>query len=112
MKRREFIQMLSGAAVALPLPALAQKAAMPVVGYLSSKGEASEADILSGVRKGLAQQGLVEGRGFFFEFRWSEGAYDRLPKLAASLVAQNVNVIMTSGLPATLAAKAATSKIP
>jgi len=85
---------------------------MPVVGYLSSKGETSEADILAGVRKGLAQQGFVEGSGFAFEYRWSGGDYDRLPKLAASLVAQNVNVIVTSGLPAALAAKAATSKIP
>src|ERR1051325_11016529 len=107
MKRREFIQLISGSAVALPLPGLAQKAAMPVVGYLSSKSETSEAYILAGVRKGLAQQGFVEGSGFAFEYRWSGGDYDRLPKLAASLVAQSVNVIVTSGLPAALAAKAA-----
>ena len=112
MIRREFIRLLSGAAVAWPAPVLAQKSATPVVGYLSSKGEASEQDILSGIRKGLAQQGLAEGRDLSFEFGWSGGDYDRLPKLAASLVAHNVDVIMTSGLPATLAAKAVTSKIP
>jgi len=112
MKRRAFIQLLSGAAVAWPAQANAQKGVVPTIGYLSSKGEISEADILSGIRNGLAQQGFLEGRSFSFEFRWSEGDYDRLPRLAASLVAQNVNVIVTSGLPAALAAKGATAKIP
>jgi putative ABC transport system substrate-binding protein len=82
------------------------------MGYLSSKGEAAEAGILAAVRKGLAENGFVEGRTVSIAYRWSEGDYDRLPALAADLVARKVNVIMASGVPATLAAKAATSTIP
>ena len=112
MRRREFIQLLSGAAIAWPAQADAQKAAVPVIGYLSSKGEAAETGILAGVRKGLGEQGFVEGRNVAIEYRWSEGEYERLPKLAADLAHQKVDLIATSGLPATLAAKAATSTIP
>lgn len=112
MRRREFIQLLSGAAVAWPAPASAQKAALPTIGYLSSKGEAAEAGILAGVRKGLGEQGFVEGQNVAIEYRWSGGEYERLPKLAADLAHRKVDLIATSGLPATLAAKAATSTIP
>lgn len=112
MKRRVFVQVLSGALVVWPLQLRAQKAGLPVIGYLSSKGESAETGILAGIRKGLGEQGLVEGRNFTMEYRWSAGEYDKLPRLAAGLVAQNVDLIATSGLPAALAAKAATSKIP
>lgn len=110
IKRRQFIQLLSGAAIAWPLAARAQK--RPVIGYLSSKGEAAEAGILAGVRKGLGEQGFTEGHNVAFEYVWSAGEYDKLPRLATGLVAKNVDIVATSGLPATLAAKAATSKIP
>ncbi|AMN42175.1 ABC transporter substrate-binding protein [Rhodoplanes sp. Z2-YC6860] len=112
IKRRQFIQLLSGAAVAWPLEARAQKAGRPVIGYLSSKGEAAEAGILAGVRKGLGEQGFTEGQNVAFEYHWGGGDYDKLPKLAAGLVARDVDIIAASGLPATLAAKAATAKIP
>jgi putative ABC transport system substrate-binding protein len=113
MKRREFITLLgSAAAGAWPLNARAQQSAMPVIGYLSSKGEAAEAGIIAGIRKGLAERGFVEGEYVAIMFRWSSGHYDRLPQLAADLVANKVDVIAASGLPAVLAAKAATSTIP
>ena len=82
------------------------------MGYLSSKGEVAEAGILVVVRKGLAETGFVEGRNLATDYRWSEGEYDRLPAFADDLVARKVNVIMASGLPATIAAKSATSTIP
>src|SRR5712691_1462875 len=85
---------------------------MPLIGYFSSKGEASETGIVSAVRKGLAENGFIEGRTVSIAYRWSEGDYDRLPAFAADLLARKVNVIMASGVPATLAAKAATSTIP
>jgi len=76
------------------------------------QGEAAEAGILAGVRKGLGEQGFVEGQNVAFEYRWSAGEYERLAKLAADLGHRKVDVIVTSGLPAALAAKAATSTIP
>jgi len=111
VRRRDFLPLL-GAVAGWPLAAGAQQPAMPVMGYLSSKGEAAEAGILSAVRKGLAESGFVEGRTVRIAYRWSEGEYDRLPAFAADLVARKVNVIMASGVPATLAAKAATATIP
>ena len=112
IRRRQFIQLLSGAAFAWPIEARAQDARRPIIGYLSSKSEAAEAGILAGIRKGLGEQGFVEGQNVAFDYRFSAGDYDKLPKLAAALVAQNVDLIAASGLPATLAAKAATSKTP
>ena len=111
MMRREFMAGL-GAATAWPLAARAQNAPVATIGYLSSKDENSEAGIIAGVRKGLAEQGLVEGRNVAIAYRWSAGDYRRLPALAADLVASKVDAIAASGLPAALAAKAASSTIP
>jgi putative ABC transport system substrate-binding protein len=64
------------------------------------------------LQRGLSEQGFVEGKTVEIEFHWSEGGYDRLSSQAAELVARKVDVIVASGLPAALAAKAATSTIP
>jgi putative ABC transport system substrate-binding protein len=79
---------------------------------LSSKSPEAEAGIVAAARAGLARRGFVEGRNLAIEFRWAEGDYTRLPQQAAELVGHNVSVLMTSGLPATLAAKTATQSIP
>ena len=110
MRRRDFV-FLAGGAVTGPLGAAAQPA-MRVIGYLSSKGPGAETGIVAAARQGLAQHGFVEGRGLTIEFRWSDGDYSRLPDLAAELVERKVDLLMTSGLPATLAARKATSTIP
>jgi len=77
MRRRDFITLVSSAAAVWPLAARAQKPVIPVVGYLSSKDEAAEAEIIAGVRKGLAEQGFVEGENFTFMFveRWRLSAF-------------------------------------
>lgn len=115
LKRRDFLAWIGGAA-ALPmlttLPSRAQQAAIPVIGYLSSKGEAAEASTVSAVRKGLEKRGFVDGKNVKITYRWSEGHYGRLPQLAADLVNARVNLIAASGLPAAVAAIGATSKIP
>ncbi len=98
--------------LAQPISARAQNPSMPTVGYLSSKDEKAEAGIIAGVRKGLARQELFEGQNVAFTYRFSAGDYSRLPDLAADLISSKVAVIATSGLPATLAAKAATSMTP
>jgi putative ABC transport system substrate-binding protein len=111
VRRREFISLFGGAA-AWPLAARAQQPAVPVIGYLNSASPEVDAARLTGLRRGLNQSGYVEGRNLVIEYRWAENQADRLPALAADLVQLRVAVIVTPGLVATLAAKAATTSIP
>jgi len=111
MRRRDFITLVGGVA-ALPVVARAQRSQPPVVGYLSSASEASDAGIVREVKKGLAELGFVEGSNVSLLFRWSEGDYSRLEQVAADLVGRKADVLVTSGLPATLAAKKATLTVP
>src|SRR6266436_4434136 len=107
--RRYFVSCLGGAAVALPLAARSQQAALPVVGYLNFGSPESDASRLTGLRRGLSQTGYVEGRNLVVEYRWAGNQADRLSALAADLVQLQVAVIVSPGLLPTLAAKAATT---
>src|SRR5262249_31348693 len=113
MRRRDFIAAL-GTAVAWPLSARAQQAAMPVVGWLNSgpAGDPIFMSLASAFRAGLKDAGYVEGQNVLIDFRCGEGEYGLLPTLAAELVAKRVDVIIAGGPPAALAAKAATQTIP
>jgi putative ABC transport system substrate-binding protein len=111
MRRRQFITLIGGA-VAWPLAARAQQAVMPVIGYLSVGSDRSNASRLAGLRQGLNETGYVEGQSLAIEYRWVGDQFERLPALAAELVQHKVAVLVTPGLAATLAAKAATTSIP
>jgi putative ABC transport system substrate-binding protein len=109
LKRREFVTLVSGAAV-WPVAARAQQLSMPVIGFLASVPQNEEQ--MQGFRQGLKQAGFVEGENVAILYRSAENEIDRLPALADDLSRRRVAVITTSGHPAAFAAKAATATIP
>jgi putative ABC transport system substrate-binding protein len=112
MKRRDFI-MLFGAATAWPLAARAQQKTTPLIGILigASPGGLYEAR-LAAIRLGLSETGYIEGQNVAMEPLYAESHYDRLPALAADLVARKVDLIVTFDTPSVRAVKNATSTIP
>jgi putative ABC transport system substrate-binding protein len=114
IKRRDFLALLGGAAT-WTLPSHAQRPAMPVIGsmpvigYLCPESPGRFASRLKAFHEGLGEIGFVEGRNVAIDYQWAEGQYQRLPALAADLVARNVDIIVApGGAPVALAAKAAT----
>jgi putative tryptophan/tyrosine transport system substrate-binding protein len=113
MRRRDFISLVGGSAVAWPLAARAQQPAMPIVGWLSTRAASKSTYLVAAVREGSKEAGYSEGQNVALEFRWGEGRYDRLAAYADELVHRRVAVILTvGGDPAAQAARAATDTIP
>jgi putative ABC transport system substrate-binding protein len=113
MRRREFITLIGGAAVAWPLVARAQQPAMPVIGFLSGRSPASDAHLVTAFRQALNESGYVEGQNVAIEFRWADGQLDRLPAMVADLVDRKVAVIFAGAADvAHGAVKAAATTLP
>src|SRR5262245_42594911 len=114
--RREFIALIGGGCLLLAAKvkrAWGQQPAMPVIGYLSSRSPDETAHLVAAFRRGLGENGFVEGQNVTIEYRWALGQYDRLPAMALELVRHPVSVLTTTGgEPSAFAAKSATSTIP
>jgi ABC-type uncharacterized transport system substrate-binding protein len=117
MKRRDFILALGGAAVApsllWPRAARGQQPAMPVVGFVGTGAAAPYELYVASLTNGLKSTGHIVGQNVTIEYRWAEGHYEQLPRMAAELVARKVAVIVAAGgnAPAQ-AAKSATNTTP
>ena len=115
MKRRDLIKLVGGAATAAaltPFPAHAQQST-PTIGFLSARSREECAHLVEAFRRGLIEQGVVEGQHIAIRYRFADGHYDRLPAQAAELVHQPVSVLVAVGGDMTArAAIAATRTIP
>src|SRR5262245_29477752 len=112
MKRREFLGLVGGVAMNWPVPAHAQQATVPAIGYLDARSAESVVDRLRGFRQGLKESGYVDGENVAVLYRWAENQLDCLEDLATDLVRRNVAVIVAAGAAAAFAAKRATTQLP
>jgi putative ABC transport system substrate-binding protein len=112
MRRRDFITGIAGSAVASPLRVRAQQPKLPTVGFLGSGAPTTQGLSSSAFAQRLRELGWIEGRTFAIEYRWTEGRSERYAEFAAEFVRLKVDVIFTTGTPAAIAAKRATTLIP
>ena len=113
MKRRAFIALLGGTAAAWPLAARAQQSAkLPIIGFLVGASRSATSQWIAGFVQRLRELGWTEGRTVTIEYRWADGENERAAEIAAEFVRLKVDVIVTGGTPAVVAAKHATSTVP
>jgi putative ABC transport system substrate-binding protein len=112
MRRREFITLFGGAAAVWPVAALAQQAKLPIIGFMGESTPEGQRQWVAAFVQRLSERGWTEGRNITIEYRWAEGRNERFAEIVAELVRLKIDVIVTQGTPAVLAAKQATSSIP
>jgi len=111
MRRRDFIELVAGSAIAWPLTAGAQQPALPIVGFLRSEPLGDAMHLVAAFRAGLKEAGFTEDQNVIIELRSAEGHVDRLTALVAELIHRRVAVIVANSL-AAVAAATATSRVP
>jgi putative ABC transport system substrate-binding protein len=113
MRRREFISFVGGAAVVWPLAARAQRVGQVFrIGVVETISADLNAVNLAAFRRGLRELGYVEGSNLILDYRSADGDANRFPDLISDLIRLNVDLIVTRGTPAALAAKKATKTLP
>jgi ABC-type uncharacterized transport system substrate-binding protein len=113
VRRRKFITLLGGAAVAWPLAVRAQQAAkLPTIGLWGPSTPSAASQRVARFVQRLRELGWIEGRTVAIEYRWAEGRNERAAEIAAEFVRLKVDVIVAQGTPSVIAAKQATSVIP
>jgi len=112
VKRRQFITLLGGAAAAWPLAARAQQAKRPIVGFLGDSTPLAESERAVAFARRLHDLSWIEGRTIVIEYRWADGRSDRLAEIAAEFARLKVDIIVTGGTPAVMAAKQAAPVVP
>ena len=85
---------------------------IPQIGYVGNASAALESSLVDGFRQGLRERGYVEGENVVVHYRWADGKSDELPAVISQLLALKVDVLVTAGTPAALAAKKATTTVP
>jgi putative ABC transport system substrate-binding protein len=112
VNRRDFIVLISGAAVAWPLAASGEQGRLPTIGFLGATTQQAVSHWVVAFERRLRELGWSEGRTVAIEYRWAEGRSDRFIEIAAEFVRLNVDIIVTYATAPTLAAKQTTSIIP
>ncbi|HXG81412.1 MAG TPA: ABC transporter substrate-binding protein [Sphingomicrobium sp.] len=112
MTRRDVITLLGGATLALKSPARAQPAKLPTIGFLGSLSQSAQSTWTAAFVQRMREHGWIEGRTIAIEYRWADGRSERLAEFAAEFVRLKVDVIVTAGTAAVIAAKQATTVIP
>ena len=113
MRRRVFITLFGGTAIAWPLAAHAQQPAkLPTIGFMGSGTAAAQSEWTAAFLQRLHELGWSEGRNIAIEYRWAEGRSERFAEIAAEFVRLKVDLILTHNTPPVLAAKRVTSVIP
>jgi putative ABC transport system substrate-binding protein len=113
MRRREFITLLGGAAAAWPLAARAQQSGkLPTIGFLGASSRSGIDRFVAALVQRLHELGWIDGRTVAIEYRWADAQNDRMTEIATEFVRMKVDIIVTHGTAAVIAAKQATSIIP
>ena len=112
MKRREFLGVLGGAAIAWPLSAHAQQPTVPVIGFLISGRAESSAIFVDAFKQGMRDHGMVEDRDYLLDLRFANGDYRRFPTFATELAQRKPAAIVVTTISAARAAQRASTRIP